>query len=430
MRIAQVATLSTSVRKTNAGSVESLVWLLTLELTRMGHDVTVFAAAGSLTDGDTVATVPGPYGQNGAPDDWQLCEWINLTRAVERSREFDVIHSHAYLWGIPLEPLSACPMFHTMHVMPDDDSARLRAMSPASSVSALSRYQWSRYPALSPNVIVPSGVNPHSSRSLRMQMTISVSWVGSFLGKDPCAPSRLRARWGCGCCWLAPAMTTTTSTLRRSWTVDRLSTWASSPASSAICLLGGARALLYPNEAPEPFGLVLVEAMMCGTPVAAMRVGAVPEIVDEGVTGFSAPTVNDLPRIVERVLALDRHGGPKSGSREILGRAHGRDLRASLRRHLLRPAAAGRGTQPRLMNVVLIAPHPDDESIGCGGTVCHHTDRGDRVAVVFLSSGELGLQHLGAGRGLPGARAGSRACGRGARPGRPRLPSPPRLVRR
>src|SRR5262249_5000285 len=65
-------------------------------------------------------------------------------------------------------------------------------------------------------------------------------------------------------------------------------------------------ALLYPIQEPEPFGLVLAEAMMCGTPVAAMRLGAVPEVVDEGVTGYSAFSPEDYPEAVRQALALDR----------------------------------------------------------------------------------------------------------------------------
>src|SRR5215216_2987218 len=80
MRIALVSTLATTVRPGGAGSVEGLVWLLSRELTRLGHNVTVFGAAGSETHGAFVATLPGPYATAGSPDDWQLCEWINLCR--------------------------------------------------------------------------------------------------------------------------------------------------------------------------------------------------------------------------------------------------------------------------------------------------------------------------------------------------------------
>src|SRR5262249_31749344 len=105
MRIAQISTLSTPVRRDGSDSIESLVWLLTRELVSMGHEVAVFAAAGSETSGELVATLPGPCGTDGLPDDWQLCEWINLCKAVEQSARFDVLHSHAYLSGLPQPPL-------------------------------------------------------------------------------------------------------------------------------------------------------------------------------------------------------------------------------------------------------------------------------------------------------------------------------------
>ncbi len=127
MRIAQVSTLSAPVRREPGGSVESLIWLLTHELVRLGHEVTVFGCAGSETDGALVATLPGPYATAGSLDDWELCEWVNLCRAVADSGSFDVLHSHAYLWGLPLEPFSRAPMIHTSHIVPDDNSARLWA---------------------------------------------------------------------------------------------------------------------------------------------------------------------------------------------------------------------------------------------------------------------------------------------------------------
>src|SRR5438309_5220398 len=112
MRIAQISTLSAPVRRETGGSVESLIGLLTRELVRLGHEVTVFGTAGSEVEGELVATLPGPYGAKGSLDDWHLCEWVNLCRAVGQSDRFDVLHSHAYLWGILLEPFSRAPMVH------------------------------------------------------------------------------------------------------------------------------------------------------------------------------------------------------------------------------------------------------------------------------------------------------------------------------
>ena len=94
---------------------------------------------------------------------------------------------------------------------------------------------------------------------------------------------------------------------RRTWTARRWSTLAKSTTAPRSALLGGARALLYPVQAGEPFGLVLAEAMACGTPVAALDRGAVREIVDDGVTGgvfgSAEALVAGLPRVLD---ALDR----------------------------------------------------------------------------------------------------------------------------
>ena len=138
MRIAQIATLCTPVRRDRCGSVESVVWLLSRELSRMGYKVTVFATAGSEPDDECelVATLPGPYGQAGSPDDWQLCEWINLCRAVQESGRFDVLHSHGYLLGLPLQPLSRSPMVHTYHVLPSSDQANSWRLANAPCVTA------------------------------------------------------------------------------------------------------------------------------------------------------------------------------------------------------------------------------------------------------------------------------------------------------
>jgi len=160
MRIAQISTLASPVCQHAHGSVESLVWLMTRELARRGHQVTVFGVAGSQVDGEAVATVPGPYGENNSLEDWHLCEWVNLCEAVKQSRRFDVMHSHAYLWGLPIEGISEAPMVHTMHIIPEEDPARLWRPIPARVSRLFHGINGAHFPSFS------------QPRSFRMEWTL------------------------------------------------------------------------------------------------------------------------------------------------------------------------------------------------------------------------------------------------------------------
>jgi len=307
MRIAHVSTLSAPVRRQTGGSVESLIWLLTREMVRLGHDITVFACAGSECDGQVITTMSGPYGAKGTFDDWQLCEWVNLARAVERSREFDLIHTHAYLWGLPLGPMSQAPMVHTLHVVPDDNNALLWRQYPGANVTAISQHQWSEFGDLTPSAVIPHGVDV-SDFTFREKPGNYVLYLGRFVsGKGPL--HAITAARALGLCLVLAGPENPYFREHVRPLVDGTQVQYAGFVSGAARdrLLGGAKALLYPIQHPEAFGLVLVEAMLCGTPVAAVRLGTVPELVEEAVTGCMADGIGDFSKAVLRALECNRH---------------------------------------------------------------------------------------------------------------------------
>ena len=306
MRIAQISTLSSPVRRDARGSVEALVWLLTRELTRLGHDVTVFGCGGSDVPGKFVETLPGPYGAPGSLDDWQLCEWVNLCRAIEQSERFDVLHAHAYLWGIPLEKLSRAPLVHSLHIVPDQNAASLWSRSPGSKVTASSRHQWSGFPELQPCAVIPLGVDV-AQFTFQPKPDDYVCYLGRFVsGKGPLQAIQAAQTLGLRLRMAGPENAYFREKIKPFVDGKQIEYAGFVHGAERDQLLGGARALLYPIQYPESFGLVLLEAMLCGTPVAAMNLGAVPEIVDEGVTGHCASSPEEFLPAIQKTLQLER----------------------------------------------------------------------------------------------------------------------------
>ena len=289
-----------------SGSVESLVWLLAQELQKLGHDVTVFGTRDSQVPGKLESVLPAPYGSAGSLNDWHICEWVNLAHAVSKAGEFDILHTHAYLWGLPLESLCRSKMLHTMHIVPDDDSARLWALHPRAAITAISQHQWSAYPELKPVSVIPHGLDS-SGFTFCQTPDDYVLYLGRFVsGKGPQHAIQYARELGLKLILAGP---------ENAWFREHIKPhvdgknveyagYVSGPQKAE--LLGRARALLYPIQYPEAFGLVLVEAMLCGAPVVAMGIGAAPEIVEQGVTGFCATDHTEFVRAIPKAFALPR----------------------------------------------------------------------------------------------------------------------------
>jgi glycosyltransferase involved in cell wall biosynthesis len=306
VRIAQVATLCTPVRRDHCGSVEGLVWLLSKELIRLGHDVTVFATADSEPPCRLVGTLPGPYGRAGSPSDWQLCEWINLCRAVEQSAQFDVLHCHAYLWGLPLQSFARAPLVHTLHMQADVDQAAAWRLAPRSWITAISHYQWSAFPEWNPAAVIHHGVDPGRFAFQRAPADY-VCYLGRFIPeKGPLAAIAAARALGIRLVLAGEANPYFERHVKPQIDGRSVEYAGYLHGADKVRLLGGARALLYPLQAPEPFGLVVPEAMMCGTPVVALRVGAVSELIDDGITGYLAASADEFAALIPRSFELER----------------------------------------------------------------------------------------------------------------------------
>ena len=309
LRIAQVAPIASAVTPTSTGSIEQLVFLLTEELQRRGHQVTLFATGDSQTSARLEATYPRGYGDDPDLWNWQLHETMHVASAFERAREFDVIHSHVYHYALPFTRLTGTPVVHSYHVIPDDDVVRLYARYREASVVAISRYQEGFFKGSSSVAVIPHGVDIDAF-PFRAAKGDYLLFLGRILrGKGVVEAVRLARLTGMRLVIAGPK--NEEDDYFRSEVaplVDGRAVVYRGPVSPGERnrLLGGAAALVYPIAAPEPFGLVLIEAMACGTPVAAFARGAVPEIVENGVTGYGADDLGSLAAVMPAVLALDR----------------------------------------------------------------------------------------------------------------------------
>ena len=320
VRIAQISTLCTPVRRDRCGSVESLVWLLSRELIRLGHEVTVFATADSEPPGELVGTLPGPYGQAGSPGDWQLCEWINLCRAVEQSARFDVLHSHGYLLGLPLQGLSRSPLIHTYHVQPAMDQANAWRLAGSPWVTALSHFQWSAFPALQPAAVIHHGVDPEQF-TLNAIPDDYVCYLGRFMPeKGPLAAIEAARAMGVRLLLAGPPNPYFHQHIEPLIDGRSVEYVGYVTGTERNHLLGHARAFAPPScRNRNRSDWSVPEALMCGTQVVTTPLGAVAEAAS--IKGSQATSRGHSEEFVQQILQElfvgpmpDSKGCPSRGS--------------------------------------------------------------------------------------------------------------------
>jgi glycosyltransferase involved in cell wall biosynthesis len=313
MRIAQVAPLYERVPPALYGGTERVVSYLTEELARRGHDVTLFASGDSQTSARLVPACPRALWRD--PDVREtLPHHVRLMELVFRDvSRFDVIHFHTDYLHFPLLRRHPCRSVTTLHGMvhPHDVGALFEEYREV-PLASISDNQRSPIPGANWRGTVHHGL-PRESFTFRPEPGRYLVYLGRMspekrvdraidIARRSGVPLKIAAKIypeerAYFDETLAPRIAAAGSLVEFVGEIDD---------RGRDQLLGGALAFVFPIEWPEPFGLVMIESMACGTPVIAWRRGSVPEVVDEGVTGLIVESVEAGAEAVHRIDRLSR----------------------------------------------------------------------------------------------------------------------------
>ena len=313
LRIAQVAPLFESVPPRLYGGTERVVSYLTEELVRLGHDVTLFASGDSVTEARLVPCVSESLRLDPRCID-QLAHHVLMLECVFQDRTpFDLVHFHIDYLHFPLSRRRPVPQVTTLHGRLDiPDLVPLYREFRDMPVISISDVQRAPLPQANWQGTVHHGIpaDLHAfhpdrgeylaflgrvSREKRLDLAIEIARRAGM-------PIRIAAK---------------VDAANRAYFEQHIEPLLSQPhvewlgeigEAEKSHFLGGAHALLFPIQWPEPFGLVMIEAMACGTPTIAFREGSVPEVLEDGVSGFIVDGVDEAVAAVERIGTLSRRG--------------------------------------------------------------------------------------------------------------------------
>lgn len=328
MKIAQVSPLFESVPPKGYGGTERVVSYLTEELVRQGHEVTLFASGDSHTSAQLISTVKESVRNSVLDQSWLAYHLIQLDQVIEMASEFDVIHFHTDFLHFPTAKNLETPYITTMHGRLDLPYLvplyRHFSEQPLISISDSQRtpVPWANWLTTvyhgMPTDLHQYESNPGDyflfigrlSPEKRVDRAIDIAiqcgrpiYIAAKLNKSDEAYFKESIK-----------------PLLRHPLVTYVGEVGDTEKRE---LLEHATALLFPIDWPEPFGLVMIESLSCGTPVIAYANGAVPEIVEHGVTGFIVSSQEEAVRAARRIDSINRQ-----------------DCRAAFERRFTAPAMA------------------------------------------------------------------------------------------
>jgi glycosyltransferase involved in cell wall biosynthesis len=371
MKIAQIAPLMESVPPRLYGGTERIVSHLTDELVRLGHEVTLFASADSVTAAELVSCASVALRLDSNVRDPIPYYMLMLDRVRRLAEEFDILHFHIDQFHFPLFAQIADRTVTTLHGRQDlPDLKPLYVGFSEMPLVSISNDQ--RRPIAKANFVAT--VHHGIPTSLHTPIYNPRGGYVAFLGRISPEKRVDRAIRIARTLGIPLKIAAKVDKVDEVYFREQIAPLLGDPGvefigeineRSKTKFLGEARALLFPIDWPEPFGLVMIEAMACGTPVLAFRQGSASEVIDQGVTGAIVDTVDEAVLMLPRVMELDRRAVRRRFEQRFSSTRMAEDYVAVYRSLLERPSISERDTTVPL-------PRPVEEKLNGQG---HHGDR-------------------------------------------------------
>ncbi|MEH2040823.1 glycosyltransferase family 4 protein [Nostoc sp.] len=313
MKIAQLAPLWERVPPPAYGGIELVVGLLTDELVRRGHEVTLFASGDSISLAKLTSVHPRALRLDPTIKDYGIYEMLNLASVYERAEEFDIIHSHIGHGALAYANLVKTPTVHTLHGTFNSDNEKMFSFGkkqPYVNISNAQReprlglnyvatvyngidvssYEFHSQPEDPPYLAFLGRMSPEKGAHLAIEIAKVAGWHLKMAGKIDVVDVEYFEK-----------------EIKPHIDGEQIEYLGEANHAQKNALMGGAVATLFPITWREPFGLVMIESMASGTPVIAMKLGSTEEVISHGKTGFLCNNIQECISAIDRVIELDRY---------------------------------------------------------------------------------------------------------------------------